>query len=149
MYICIAFIKQRQREREGERERGLQTDLGRSVALTSHPAAGPQHSHKSCVIKRTYIKVLVNNPPSDRPKSVRNRCVIDVFMEFLCCHVVTLFMLSRCFLDFFVGIGAFVIRLSQISSFFLLNTRGPQQPNKAQRSYKLHKHVRCKPWRIV
>ena len=27
-------------------------------------------------------------------------------------------MLSRCFLDFSVGVGAFVIGLSQISSFF-------------------------------
>ena len=27
-------------------------------------------------------------------------------------------MLSRCFLDFSVGVGAFVIELSQISSFF-------------------------------
>ena len=29
-------------------------------------------------------------------------------------------MLSRCFLDFSVGVGAFVTGLSQISSFFLL-----------------------------
>ena len=27
-------------------------------------------------------------------------------------------MLSRCFLDFSVGVGAFVIGLSQMSSFF-------------------------------
>ena len=27
-------------------------------------------------------------------------------------------MLSRCFFDFSVGVGAFVVRLSQISSFF-------------------------------
>ena len=45
--------------------------------------------------------------PTDRPKSVRNRCVIEVFM------------LSRRFLDFSVVVGAFVIGLSQISSFFL------------------------------
>ena len=25
--------------------------------------------------------------PTDRPKSVRNRCVIEVFVVFLCCHV--------------------------------------------------------------
>ena len=48
--------------------------------------------------------------PTDRPKSVRNRCVIKVLVAF--------FMLSRCFLDFSVGVGAFVIGLSQISSFF-------------------------------
>ena len=29
-------------------------------------------------------------------------------------------MLSRCFLDFSVGVGAFVIGLSQISSFFFM-----------------------------
>ena len=49
--------------------------------------------------------------PTDRPKSVRNRCVIEVFGR--------VFMLSRCFLDFSVGVGAFIIGLSQISSFLL------------------------------
>ena len=48
--------------------------------------------------------------PTDRPKSVRNRCVIEVFVD--------VFVLSRCFLDFSVGVGAFVIGLSHISSFF-------------------------------
>ena len=47
--------------------------------------------------------------PTDRPKSVRNRCVIEVFGD--------VFVLSRCFLDFSVGVGAFAIGLSQISSF--------------------------------
>ena len=48
--------------------------------------------------------------PTDRPKSVRNRCVIEVF-----CVV---FVFSSCFLDCSVSVGAFVIGLSQISSFF-------------------------------
>ena len=48
--------------------------------------------------------------PTDRPKSVRNRCVIEVFGG--------VFVLSRCFLDFSVDVGAFVIGLTQISSFF-------------------------------
>ena len=48
--------------------------------------------------------------PTDRPKSVCNRCVIEVFDG--------VFVLSRCFLDFSVGVGAFVIGLSQISYFF-------------------------------
>ena len=48
--------------------------------------------------------------PTDRPKSVRNRCVIELF-----CGV---FVLSLCPFDISVGIGAFVIGLSQISSFF-------------------------------
>ena len=48
--------------------------------------------------------------PTDRPKLVRNRCVIEVFGG--------VFMLSRCFLDFSVGEGVFIIGLSHISSFF-------------------------------
>ena len=48
--------------------------------------------------------------PAYRPKSLRNRCVIEVFGG--------VFVLSHCFLDFSVGVGAFVIGLSQISSFF-------------------------------
>ena len=51
--------------------------------------------------------------PTDRLKSVRNRCVIEVFGGD--------FVLSLCFfffLDLGVGVGAFVIGLSQISSFF-------------------------------
>ena len=48
--------------------------------------------------------------PTDRPKSVRNSCVIKVFGG--------VFMLSRCFLDCSVGVGVFVTGQSQISSFF-------------------------------
>ena len=50
--------------------------------------------------------------PSDRPKSVRNRCVIE-----LLCDV---FVLSCCSFHISVGIRALVIGLSQISPFFLL-----------------------------
>ena len=47
---------------------------------------------------------------TDCPKSVGNRCVIDVFScNFLCC------LLTLLFSD---GIGAFVIGLTQISSYF-------------------------------
>ena len=48
--------------------------------------------------------------PTDRPKSVRNSCVIKVFGD--------VFMLSRCFLDWSVGEVVFVPGLSQITSFF-------------------------------
>ena len=49
--------------------------------------------------------------PTDRPKSVRNRCVIKVLGGG--------FVLSRYFLDFSGGAWAFVIlRSSQISSIF-------------------------------
>ena len=48
--------------------------------------------------------------PTDRPKSIRNLCLIELFCGVVC--VVTLpFWLP-------VGVGAFVIGLSQISSFF-------------------------------
>ena len=48
---------------------------------------------------------------TDRPKSVRNLCEIEVFGG-------GFFVLSRCFLKFSVGVGTFVIGLSQIFSFF-------------------------------
>ena len=47
--------------------------------------------------------------PTDRPKSVRNRCLIELFCGVVC--VVT------CPFDISVGIGAFGIGLGQISSF--------------------------------
>ena len=47
---------------------------------------------------------------TDRPKSVCNRCVIEVFGGVF---------VSCCFLDFSVAEGVFVIGLSQISSFSL------------------------------
>ena len=51
--------------------------------------------------------------PTDRHKSVRNRCVIEVYGG--------VFVLSRCLLGFSLDVGAFVIGLSQISSFSLVN----------------------------
>ena len=50
--------------------------------------------------------------PTDRPKSVRNRCLIELFCGVVC--VVTAPF------DISVGVGAFVIGLSQISSFLSL-----------------------------
>ena len=48
--------------------------------------------------------------PTDCPKSVHNPCVIEVFGG--------VFVLSYCFFYFTVGVWAFVIGLSHISSFF-------------------------------
>ena len=48
---------------------------------------------------------------TDRPKSVRNRCVIKIFG--------CVFVLLRCFLDFSVGLGAFVIDLVRYLPFSL------------------------------
>ena len=47
---------------------------------------------------------------TDRPKSVRNRCSIELFCDVVCVALLT----------FFVGVGAFVIGLGQISSFLSL-----------------------------
>ena len=52
------------------------------------------------------IKKLTVVTPTDRPKSVRCRCVLEVLV------------LSRCFLDFSVGVRVFIIGLGKISSFF-------------------------------
>ena len=48
--------------------------------------------------------------PTDHPKSVCNRCVIEAFGG--------VFVLSRRYLDLSVGVGAYFIGLSHISSFF-------------------------------
>ena len=60
-------------------------------------------------INHTGLVAVVS--PTDRPKSVSNRCVIKVSGG--------VFVLSNWFffLEFSVGVGAFVIGLSQISSF--------------------------------
>ena len=47
------------------------------------------------VIRFNHTRVAVVTP-TDRPKWVRNRCVMDVFGG--------VFVLSRCFLSFFVGV---------------------------------------------
>ena len=64
-------------------------------------------SARKPVIHTSWVTAVT---PTDRPKSVRNSCVIKVFGG--------VFMLSRCFLDCSVGVGVFVTGLSQISSFF-------------------------------
>ena len=53
---------------------------------------------------------MANVTLTDRPKTVRNRSVIEVFSG--------VFVLSR--FNFSVGVGAFVIGLSQICSIFSL-----------------------------
>ena len=54
--------------------------------------------------------------PSDRPKSVRNRCVIELFGDVF---------VSCCPFDIPFGIRDFVIGLSQISLPFFSYTIGP------------------------
>ena len=75
------------------------------TAVAGSGKVGPvnQVNHTSWVAEVT---------PTDRPKSVRNRCVIELF--------VALFMVSLCPFDVSAGVRAFVIGLSQIFFFFLL-----------------------------
>ena len=47
--------------------------------------------------------------PTDRPKSVRNRCLIELICGVVCC--------CHCPFDISVGVGVFVIGLGHISSF--------------------------------
>ena len=63
--------------------------------------------HVNQVNHTSWVAVVT---PTDRPKSVRNRCLIELFWG-------ALFELSLCPFDISVGVGAFVIGLSQISSF--------------------------------
>ena len=68
------------------------------------------NSTGTCIPKINVNSWMTVLTPTDRPKSVRNSCVIKVFGG--------VFMFSRCFLDCSVGVGVFVTGLSQISSFF-------------------------------
>ena len=88
-----------------------------TVAIVT-PTDRPKSSgtHESVL----YIRIHNSNQISNKkkptrefrmlPKSVRNCCVIEGFGG-VC-------VLSRCFFDFSDDVGAFVIGLSQISSFF-------------------------------
>ena len=55
---------------------------------------------------------IVVATPTDRPKSIYNRCVIDVLVASLCC---------RWFVEFSVDMRILVVRVSQIPFFFSLN----------------------------
>ena len=84
--------------------------------------------------------------PTDRPKSVRNSCVIKLFGG--------VFMLSRCFLDCSVGVGVFVTGLSQISSFFSWNahsiclTHTTPSLSIYANSYQIKLNLLCEIWNM-
>ena len=59
------------------------------------------------------ISLVAVVTPTDRPKSDRNRCVLEVFGG--------VFVLTRCFFDFSVDVRAFVIGLSP-TLFFKFGT---------------------------
>ena len=69
---------------------------------------------------------------TDRPKSVRNRYVNEVVGDF--------FVLSRCFLDFSVGVGVFVIVLSPISSFSLMIEQFKLNGVRLNKLFKIFQH---------
>ena len=71
--------------------------------------------------------------PTDRPKSVCSRCVIEVLVAFLC--VVTLLF------GFSVGVGAFVIGLSQISTFFSFLIENVHSQMFCKRNVVIYKHI--------
>ena len=73
------------------------------TAVAGSGKVGPENQ----VNHTSWVAVVT---PADRNKWVRNRCVIELF--------VALFVLSLCPFDISVGVGAFVIGLSQISSFY-------------------------------
>ena len=60
------------------------------------------------IVNTSWVVVVT---PADRPKSVRNRCAIEVFGGFFC--------VGTLLFEFSVVFGAVVIELSQIASFFL------------------------------
>ena len=84
-----------------------------NVSFWLHGCCGEWESWARKPFNHTSWMTVVT--PSDRPKSVRNRCVIEHFGD--------VFVLSCCLFDISDGIGAFVIGLSQISSFSLLNPK--------------------------
>ena len=57
-----------------------------------------------------YISWVAVSTSTDRPKSARSCCVIEGFGGFI--------VLSCCFMDFSVGVEAFVVGLRQTSSLF-------------------------------
>ena len=75
--------------------------------ISRNPFIGGKVGPVNQVNHTSWVAVVT---PTDHPKSVRNRCVIELF-----CGV---FVLSLYPFDISVDVGAFVIGLSQISSFF-------------------------------
>ena len=82
------------------------------TSYIQHPASYIQHptSYILSYPKKCKSLQFKDCTPTARPQAVRNRFVTEVFSD--------LFVFLLWFLDFSVGIRAFVIGLCQISSFF-------------------------------
>ena len=68
-----------------------------------------QNAPETSITQRLWTNIGRSVGVTGRPKSVRNRCVIEVFGG--------VFVFSRCFLGFSVSVGAFVVGLRQIFYF--------------------------------
>ena len=75
-------------------------------AVAGYGKVGPVNQ-----VNHTSLVAVVT--PTDRPKSVRNLCVFELF-----CGVACVVTLPGPF-DISVGVGVFVIEPNQISSFFV------------------------------
>ena len=75
---------------------------------TSHPKRGRKSLTTASLLKPNSWMTVVT--PTDRPKLVRNRCVIEVLVAFLCCPLG---------FRIFCWYRVFVIGLSQICFFSL------------------------------
>ena len=94
--------------RKGKRK----TNIRSPRSMPAHCRAGKSGGWSALCCERSFnhtslVGIVIS---TDRPKSVRNHYVIEVF-DGVC-------ELSLCFLDFSVGVGAFVLELSLICSFF-------------------------------
>ena len=87
-------------------------EMNRSAGRTKHVEGWTP------VIRFNYTSGVAVVTPTDRPKSVCNRCVIKVFDG--------VFVLSRCFLDLSVGVGDFIIGLISDLFLFLLKLKNIQ-----------------------
>ena len=77
------------------------------VLLITRPLRGVGRWARKPVNHTSLVAVVT---PTDRPKSVRNRCLIELFCGVVC-------VVSLCPFNISVGVGALVIGLGQISSF--------------------------------
>ena len=91
--------------------KGVYLQIFKCVSLWLHGCCGEWEGWSVNQINHTSWVAVVT--PTDRPKSVRNCCLIEPF-----CGVVGV---SLCPFDISVGVGAFVIGLGQISSFLSLS----------------------------
>ena len=82
------------------------------VSFWLHGCCGKK---EGCALVNRFIhaSAMAVITPTDRPKSVHNRCVVEVLVAFLCCHVA--------FWIFFVDVRGFCHRTESDLFLFLCN----------------------------